>query len=214
MIQLRLIAFFVLITVITCDPGSHGRGYYQNRRGSRGGGGGHHHGSNSMDWDTTKTCADDFANSNGDCASFRKCCENLCEPQGGGYRAECTVTNGDEARLRCACNGGGGGGAAVSSSGGDGDEGAQAWRPPRPRPTHGLPATDSATFAPLRPAGGDKGCGVPTVQPTARIVGGTEAKPHSWPWQISLQYRGRHLCGGSLIGPNHILTAAHCFGLK
>jgi len=32
-----------------------------------------------------------------------------------------------------------------------------------------------------------------------RVVGGVEAVPHSWPWQVSLQVDGRHFCGGSLI---------------
>uniref|UniRef100_A0A915HLB1 Peptidase S1 domain-containing protein n=2 Tax=Romanomermis culicivorax TaxID=13658 RepID=A0A915HLB1_ROMCU len=45
---------------------------------------------------------------------------------------------------------------------------------------------------------------------TFRIVGGTEATPHSFPWLVSLQYGGRHLCGGALIHPRFILTAAHC----
>ena len=44
----------------------------------------------------------------------------------------------------------------------------------------------------------------------ARVINGEDAAPNSWPWQISLQSRGRHICGGSLIRPNWILTAAHC----
>uniref|UniRef100_A0A286Y5W4 Chymotrypsin C n=2 Tax=Cavia porcellus TaxID=10141 RepID=A0A286Y5W4_CAVPO len=59
-------------------------------------------------------------------------------------------------------------------------------------------------------------CGAPTFLPdvSARVVGGDDAVPHSWPWQISLQYlrdtEWRHTCGGTLISNQHVLTAAHC----
>ncbi|XP_039609347.1 proproteinase E-like [Polypterus senegalus] len=58
------------------------------------------------------------------------------------------------------------------------------------------------------------GCGNPTYSPNARVVNGEDAKPYSWPWQISLQYLSsgtyRHTCGGTLIAPNWVMTAGHC----
>jgi len=47
-----------------------------------------------------------------------------------------------------------------------------------------------------------------------RVVGGEVARPNSWPWQISLQYKSGskfyHTCGGSLIQRGWVMTAAHC----
>ncbi|XP_029434959.1 proproteinase E-like [Rhinatrema bivittatum] len=61
---------------------------------------------------------------------------------------------------------------------------------------------------------GAYGCGEPTYVPSARVVNGENAKPYSWPWQISLQYESsgafHHTCGGSLIAPNWVVTAGHC----
>jgi len=44
-----------------------------------------------------------------------------------------------------------------------------------------------------------------------KIVGGIEAAPHSWPWQIAfLSSTGFQFCGGSIISDRWIMTAAHC----
>ncbi|KAL9965887.1 hypothetical protein ACROYT_G029741 [Oculina patagonica] len=43
-----------------------------------------------------------------------------------------------------------------------------------------------------------------------RIRGGKEAAPHSWPWQASLRFNGKHTCGASLITPEWLVTATHC----
>ena len=43
-----------------------------------------------------------------------------------------------------------------------------------------------------------------------RVVNGKDATPHSWPWMVSLRHNGRHICGGSLIKGNWVVTAAHC----
>uniref|UniRef100_A0A3B1K5K4 Acrosin n=1 Tax=Astyanax mexicanus TaxID=7994 RepID=A0A3B1K5K4_ASTMX len=56
----------------------------------------------------------------------------------------------------------------------------------------------------------------PVVGPPggSRIVGGRFAPEGAWPWQVSIQWMFRHLCGGSIISQHWIISAAHCFNKK
>ncbi|XP_071375009.1 transmembrane protease serine 2-like [Centroberyx affinis] len=45
---------------------------------------------------------------------------------------------------------------------------------------------------------------------SSRALRGQPATLGSWPWQVSLQVEGSHRCGGAIITPYWILTAAHC----
>ncbi|XP_008835417.1 neutrophil elastase-like [Nannospalax galili] len=50
--------------------------------------------------------------------------------------------------------------------------------------------------------------GGPTL--ASEIVGGRPARAHAWPFMVSLQRRGGHFCGATLIARNFVMSAAHC----
>uniref|UniRef100_A0A667WZA6 Peptidase S1 domain-containing protein n=1 Tax=Myripristis murdjan TaxID=586833 RepID=A0A667WZA6_9TELE len=78
--------------------------------------------------------------------------------------------------------------------------------PGLPAPVSTVPAitittTDPPSAIPM--------CGITPLY--NRIVGGEDAPAGSWPWQASLQSFGSHVCGGSLINREWVMSAAHCF---
>uniref|UniRef100_A0A8D2KKH4 Peptidase S1 domain-containing protein n=1 Tax=Urocitellus parryii TaxID=9999 RepID=A0A8D2KKH4_UROPR len=91
-------------------------------------------------------------------------------------------------------------------------------------PSESPPPTDKTLLTPPVATGptvmvvssGDRDSSRTTEFPSAcghrsmRIVGGRPAVRTRWPWQVSLQINNRHICGGSLISNQFVLTAAHC----
>lgn len=56
-----------------------------------------------------------------------------------------------------------------------------------------------------------QGRDVQQSQRHARVVGGDDAEPAEWCWQVALiNSLNQYLCGGALIGTQWVLTAAHC----
>lgn len=50
---------------------------------------------------------------------------------------------------------------------------------------------------------------------TGRVVGGVDASPHEFPWQVGIWKDGgeffeEFFCGGTIVRPNIVITASHC----
>ncbi|XP_038835121.1 transmembrane protease serine 6-like isoform X3 [Salvelinus namaycush] len=60
-------------------------------------------------------------------------------------------------------------------------------------------------------ASDERHCDCGLRQFTSRVVGGVNATEGEWPWQVSLQIGGRHVCGGALVYSQWVVSAAHCF---
>lgn len=62
----------------------------------------------------------------------------------------------------------------------------------------------------LLPVSAELSCGERSEQRANKIVNGSFAEVESQPW-IAAIFGRRFLCGGSLISPCWVVTAAHCF---
>ncbi|KAJ7381411.1 Chymotrypsin-like elastase member 3B [Desmophyllum pertusum] len=56
---------------------------------------------------------------------------------------------------------------------------------------------------------GSSSCGHSSSS-SSRVINGADATLGEWPWQARLQLNHMHLCGGTLIMPEWLMTAAHC----
>ncbi|XP_065067993.1 uncharacterized protein LOC135693432 isoform X3 [Rhopilema esculentum] len=90
-------------------------------------------------------------------------------------------------------------------------------RPPRTVPVTTSGGTKRPTNAPATgvvtnpPSAGT--CGMPDIA-QSRVIAGEDAKKGAWPWQILMLFMNSPMCGGALVAPNWVVTAAHCVSGK
>jgi len=58
----------------------------------------------------------------------------------------------------------------------------------------------------------EKGESAKQLDKQTRIIGGSESTKGRYSYAVALATRGGHFCGGSLIAPDVVLSAAHCTG--
>ncbi|KAJ7370922.1 Chymotrypsin-like elastase member 3B [Desmophyllum pertusum] len=89
------------------------------------------------------------------------------------------------------------------------DTGMPPTEPPLP-PDTGMPPTGEPPLPPNTNQPPSRSCGV-SPRGNGRVIGGDDATPGAWPWQVGLHTnRGGFFCGGTLVTPEWVVTAAHC----
>ncbi|KAM4729461.1 urokinase-type plasminogen activator-like [Anableps anableps] len=76
--------------------------------------------------------------------------------------------------------------------------------------TAGSKVTAKPTTTPPLPVDTERTCGEHSERRTNKIVGGSFIPIETNPWVAAI-FQKNFLCGGSLIAPSWVLTAAHCF---
>ncbi|XP_068723565.1 chymotrypsinogen A-like isoform X2 [Montipora capricornis] len=78
------------------------------------------------------------------------------------------------------------------------------------QPPPNTPPPPPGTIPPATNKASSGSCGVSPVN-YGRVIGGDDARPGAWPWQVGLHNsRGGFFCGGTLVTPEWVVTAAHC----